>query len=225
MLVPLLYQCVDTRNAGFFWLLSQPLPHQVGHHLRLSKVLERISRPSCKTIYTTNTSYPKQETFLYEYPLHWVLLSTKKNRTLLFGRILLKHSRHFDYWNQPLNMRMRVCYLDCHEAGLCCYLVLPIETLLRPLQLFYCHLWPIYWLCLVLSALWKLSHWMGNWTKERTCSLISFVIASLLRCLKQIWKKSLKEIKRSVWELHSVAWLTVWSPTCYKFPIKAYCNS
>jgi hypothetical protein len=33
-------------------------------------------------------------------------------------------------------MRMRACYLDCHEAGLCCYLVMHIENLLRPLQLF-----------------------------------------------------------------------------------------
>jgi hypothetical protein len=33
-------------------------------------------------------------------------------------------------------MRMRVCYLDGHEAGQCCYLVLDIENLLHPLQLF-----------------------------------------------------------------------------------------
>jgi hypothetical protein len=62
---------------------------------------------------------------------------------LFFGSIL-KNRRRFDCWNQPLNMRMRVCYLDYHEAGLCCYLVLHIETLLEPLQLFYFHLWPIY---------------------------------------------------------------------------------
>jgi hypothetical protein len=46
-------------------------------------------------------------------------------------------------------MRMTVCYLDCHEAGLCCYLVIHIENLLRPLQLFYFHLCPIYWLSVV----------------------------------------------------------------------------
>jgi hypothetical protein len=46
------------------------------------------------------------------------------NRMLLFISVLLKHGRHFDYWNQPLNMHMRVCYLDCYEAGLCCYLVM-----------------------------------------------------------------------------------------------------
>jgi hypothetical protein len=39
---------------------------------------------------------------------------------------------------------MHVCYLGCHEAGLCCYLLTHIENLLRPLQLFYFHLWPIY---------------------------------------------------------------------------------
>jgi hypothetical protein len=31
-------------------------------------------------------------------------------RTLLFGITFLKHGRHFDYWNQSLNMRMRVCF-------------------------------------------------------------------------------------------------------------------
>jgi hypothetical protein len=67
------------------------------------------------------------------------------NRTLLFGRTRLKHGRHFDYWIQPPNMRMRVCYLHCHETGMCCYLVIHIENLLHPLQLFYFHLWPVYW--------------------------------------------------------------------------------
>jgi hypothetical protein len=33
-------------------------------------------------------------------------------------------------------MRMRVCYVDCHEAGLRCYLVIYLEKILRPLQLF-----------------------------------------------------------------------------------------
>jgi hypothetical protein len=85
------------------------------------------------------------------------------NRMLLFGTTRLKHGRHFGYWNQHLNMRMRVCYQDffilkekCiykeglgHEAGLCCYLLIHIENLLRPLRLFYFHLWRTYWLSLV----------------------------------------------------------------------------
>jgi hypothetical protein len=72
------------------------------------------------------------------------------NRMLLFGYTLLKHGRHFDYWNQPQNIRMRFWYLDSHDAGLCCYLVICVENLLCPLQLFNFHLWPIYWLSLIV---------------------------------------------------------------------------
>jgi hypothetical protein len=75
------------------------------------------------------------------------------NRTLLFCSILLKQARHFDYWSQPLNMRIRLCCLLCHEAGLCCYLVIQVENLLRPLQLFYFHLRPIHWLSLLIKIL------------------------------------------------------------------------
>jgi hypothetical protein len=49
-------------------------------------------------------------------------------------------------------MRMRVCYLECHQAWLCCYLVIYIEQLLRSLQLFYFHLWPIYGLYIVCKC-------------------------------------------------------------------------
>jgi hypothetical protein len=88
------------------------------------------SQLRCELLSVANTSQHKQETFLYEYPLHWVLLPTKtQNRTLLFSSILLQHGHHLDYWNQPLNMCMRVCYLDCHEAGLCFYLVILIECI------------------------------------------------------------------------------------------------
>jgi uncharacterized membrane protein len=52
---------------------------------------------------------------------------------LLFGSTFLKNGHHFDYWNQPLNMRMRVCYLYCSEIWLSCYLVIHTENLLRPL--------------------------------------------------------------------------------------------
>jgi hypothetical protein len=155
ILDPLLHQCVETCSLKVFWLLYQPLPHLVGHHLRLSNVLERPPRPSCDPLYATNTSHRKQETFLYEYPLHWIILPTKKhNRTLLLGSILLKHSRHIDYWNHPLNMPMRACYLDCHKAGLCCYLVIHTGNLLHPLQIFNFQLWPINWLSLV-QRIWK----------------------------------------------------------------------
>jgi hypothetical protein len=144
-LIPSLYQCVDTCSIEVFSLLSRPFPHL---RFNLFVSAKHLSQ-SCERLYATNTSHGKHEIFLYEYPLHWVLLSIKThNRTLLFGSIL-KYGRHFDYWNKPLNMRMRVYYLDCHKAGLCYYLVIHIENLLHPLHLFYFHLWPIYWLALV----------------------------------------------------------------------------
>jgi hypothetical protein len=100
--VPSLYQCASVSTPS---LSAKRLPS------------------SCEPLYATNTSHRKQETFIYEYPLHWVLLPTEThNRTLLFCRVLLKHDRHFDYQNQPLNMRMRVCCLVLH-----------VEILLRPL--------------------------------------------------------------------------------------------
>jgi hypothetical protein len=49
------------------------------------------------------------------------------NRTLLFTSTVLKHGRHFDYWNQRLNMHVRC--LDCHKAGQCCYLVIHTENI------------------------------------------------------------------------------------------------
>jgi hypothetical protein len=48
----------------------------VWHHLWLSNALERIPWPSCESLYATNASHHKQEIFLYEYPLHWVLFPT-----------------------------------------------------------------------------------------------------------------------------------------------------
>jgi hypothetical protein len=142
------YTCPAAHKSFDCWL---------SHFLTLSGILSDF-RTSWENFWTqlwtalqTNTSHSKQETLLYEYPLHRVLSPTKKkkhNRTLLFySTRILKHDRHFDYWKQPLNMRMRVFYLHCHEAGLCCYLMIHI---LSPLQLFYFHLWPIYWFPLVL---------------------------------------------------------------------------
>jgi hypothetical protein len=88
--------------------------------------------------------------YFLDYSVHCVFCQHKKhNRTLFFCITLLKHCRHFYYWNQPPNMRMRVCYVDCHEAGLYCYLVIHKENLVNLLQLFYLYLWPIYWLSFV----------------------------------------------------------------------------
>jgi hypothetical protein len=101
--------------------------------------------PNCEPLYVTNTSHRKQETF---QPLQ----SPFAHGTLLFYSKLLKHGRHFDYWNQHVNMCRSVSYIDCHETGLCCYLVLRIENLLLPLHRFYFHLWSIYWCSLAISS-------------------------------------------------------------------------
>jgi hypothetical protein len=86
-LVPLIYQCVETRSIEDFWLLSQPLPQLVRHHLRLLNVLERISWHSYEPLYMTNTSHRKHKTFLYEYPLHrgpFTHISTQQNAALQY---------------------------------------------------------------------------------------------------------------------------------------------
>jgi hypothetical protein len=69
----------------------------------------------CEPLYATNTSHRKQETFLYEYPFQEVLLPTKNAQ------------QHGTIWG--------ACYLHCHQAELCYYLVINIENLLCPLQL------------------------------------------------------------------------------------------
>jgi hypothetical protein len=50
-------------------------------HISLSTSLSSAKRlpPSCELLYATNTSRCKRETFLYEHPLHWVLLPTELN--------------------------------------------------------------------------------------------------------------------------------------------------
>jgi hypothetical protein len=111
---PSFYQCVETRSIKVFWLLSQPLRISVSTFSSSAKQL-----PSCEPLYATNISHRKQETFLYKYYLHWALLPIKAhNRTLLFVVQSSSTVAILDYWNQPLNMRMRVSYLDCHEAEL-----------------------------------------------------------------------------------------------------------
>jgi hypothetical protein len=93
-------------------------------------VHERISRLSCEPLYATNTSHRKQETFLYEYSLHWVFLPTENAQ--LFSSVVYSSSTVVILTTETsLSMRVHVCCLDCHEAGLCCYLEIHIENLLH----------------------------------------------------------------------------------------------
>jgi hypothetical protein len=71
----------------------------IGHHLRLSNILEKIFWLSCETLYTTNASHCKQGTFLYEYPLHWVLLlSPKKCTTKCCSSVIQVSSTETSLW-------------------------------------------------------------------------------------------------------------------------------
>jgi hypothetical protein len=144
---PLLYQCVETRSIEVSWLLSQPLPH-LGFNLFV--ISETFATQLWKAL--LDKHFPSLiETFLYEYPLHWVRLPTKKKRTTegcssvvdSLGTIVIL-TTETSLWTCDCK-----CFLDSHGAGLCCYLVIQIENLLRRLQLFYFHLWPICWLSLV----------------------------------------------------------------------------
>jgi hypothetical protein len=139
-LVSSLCQCVETRGIEVFWLLSEPLPHPIGHHLVLSNALERISQPSCELLYATNTSHHKQETFINILCIE--SLCPQKHTTERCPSVVYSSSTVAIL---TLNVRMRVCYLDSHEAWLCWYLVIHIEKLLHPLQVIYFCLCPIYW--------------------------------------------------------------------------------
>jgi hypothetical protein len=116
----------------------------------LSKALERISRPNCEPLYATKTSTVNRKHFFMNIIcIKSICPQRTHNRTSLFGSILLKHDRHSDYWNQLLNMSMLVCYLDSHEAGLCCFLVTHIRR--KPITSITAVLLPVVTYLLTLS--------------------------------------------------------------------------
>jgi hypothetical protein len=147
-IVPSLYQCVETRSIEVFWLLSQPILHLCVFNPFV------ISETFATQLWTalSDQHFPPKTgniSLWISFALRPFAHKKTHSRTLIFGSSLLKHGCYFDYWSQPLNMR--ICYLDCHEVGLCCYLSIHIESLWHLLQLFYFHLWRTYWLSLVYS--------------------------------------------------------------------------
>jgi hypothetical protein len=70
--------------------------------------------------------------------LHWALLPTKNAQQ---NAVLRYHTPQAlsPFWlMKPAAKHVNAHLLSRrHEAGLCCYLVIHMETLLRPLQLFY----------------------------------------------------------------------------------------
>jgi hypothetical protein len=74
------------------------------------------------------------------------------NRTLLLGRTQLKHRRHFDYWNNSLNMCMRVCYLDSWSWTV----LLPSDTHRKPITSIAVALFPFVTYLLTVSRIKRL---------------------------------------------------------------------
>jgi hypothetical protein len=142
-LVPLLYQCVETLSIEVFDCSLSRLRTSVSTSSSSEK---RLPLRCFLTDQTDGQIFPtvNMKSILW-ISFEFIPLATEtQNRKQHFVSTPLKHCRHFYYWNQPLNMSMRVCYLGCHEAGLCCYLMIHIQNLLHQLQLFYFHLCPMY---------------------------------------------------------------------------------
>jgi hypothetical protein len=117
-LAPSLFQCVVTRSIEIFWLLSQPLPHLRLNFFVISETFLQpfVNRFTLQTLPIVNRNH----FFMNILCIEFFCPVSKRTKPLLFVSTLLKHGRHFDYWNQSLNMRMRVWCLYCHEAELCC---------------------------------------------------------------------------------------------------------
>jgi hypothetical protein len=130
-LVPSLYQYIETRSIEVLGLLSQPLPHLVGHNVRFSNALERISRPCYEPLRATHTSHLNISLWI-SFSLSSFAHKKNHNRTLLFVSILLKHGRHVDYSNQPLNIRVHVYCVDSWSFTV----LLPSDTLRNPITSF-----------------------------------------------------------------------------------------
>jgi hypothetical protein len=69
-----LYQYIETRKIEVSATSAPPF-----QRLHRQRNIFHFSQPSCKPFYASKASRRKQETFLYEYPLHSGLLPTKEN--------------------------------------------------------------------------------------------------------------------------------------------------
>jgi hypothetical protein len=138
--------------------IALPLRRNSQHRSLLTVVWANSGPPFQPLRHQRNICHPvvnrlNRKTFLTNISCTESLCPQKRTTERYSSVVHFNHGRRFDYWNKPLNMRMRVCYLYCCEGGLCCYLVIQTENVLRPLQLFYFHLWPTYWLALVSCEL------------------------------------------------------------------------
>jgi hypothetical protein len=133
-LVSSLCRCVETHSMESFWLLSQPLPHLLFNVFVSSETfatMVAISRPSCEPLYATNTSHHKQETFLYKYSLHWVLLPTRNVQQYAALRQYTPQARSSVSLLKPISQTAHACLLP--ELSCSCIMLLPCDTHRRPI--------------------------------------------------------------------------------------------
>jgi hypothetical protein len=98
----------------------------VGHHLRLSNVAKKVSRPSYETLHVTRQTLPtvnRKHFFMNILRIDSFYLKTH-NRTPLFGSTH-KHGRHFDYWNQHARLLPRLSWIWT--------VLLPSDTHIKPI--------------------------------------------------------------------------------------------
>jgi hypothetical protein len=141
----------------YTWPIDLPVRWNPQHRILLTVISATSAPPFRPDCHQRNLCHPVVNCFMLQILPSgniYLWISFAKffcpQKFLLFGSKHLKQSRHFDYWNQSLNISVHIYYLNCHEGGLCCYLVTHIENLLHPLQPFYFHLCPIYWTSLIL---------------------------------------------------------------------------
>jgi hypothetical protein len=123
------------------------------------------------------------------------------NITLLFGNTLLSHSRNFHCWNQPLNMCLRVFYLECHEGDTHRKPITSITSVLLPFV--------VYLLTVSrINAHWKSVQPTGEMIKTnsvlRTYTSFNDVIVSIIRL------KWLPDLKKTVWVLSKELLFSSW---------------
>jgi hypothetical protein len=125
------------------------------HHLRFSNVLERIYRTSCETLYATNTSHTKQEIlFFMNISCIEPFCPQIENAQQSAAFQHYTPQARLPFWllkaaSEHENVRVLP---ELSWSWLCCYSVTCIGNLSRPLQPFYSHLCPAYWLSVVTEA-------------------------------------------------------------------------
>jgi hypothetical protein len=100
----------------------------------------------------------KQETFLYVYPLHCVLLPTEKAQQNSALRWYTPKARSPFWLLKPASEHAHARLLPTLSWRWTVLVPSDTVNLLRPLQLLNFHLWPIYWLFLIqLLSFWMLT--------------------------------------------------------------------